>query len=101
MNRLKNLFDDMTTTEVTHSLVDELTTVRVTFIFLFFFIIINVYIYIYSQLVRSITIARIQLENRFRFLQELDTFINWLEETKNLNREVIQKKKKTFQIYLF
>jgi len=41
MNRLKNLFDDMTTTKVTHSLVDELTQVRVTIIsrsFSFFFL---------------------------------------------------------------
>ncbi len=38
MNRLKNLFDDMTTTEVTHLLVNELTVVRVTFISFFLLI---------------------------------------------------------------
>lgn len=36
MNRLKNLFNNITTTEVTHSLVNELTVVRVTFISFFF-----------------------------------------------------------------
>jgi len=43
MNRLKNLFDDITTTEVTRSLVDELIIVRVTLIFFLFYYFYNLF----------------------------------------------------------
>ncbi len=46
----------------------------------------------YSQLARSITTARIQLENRFGFMKELDSFLIWLktliEKSKSFDNQV-------------
>ncbi|CAF3539712.1 unnamed protein product [Rotaria sordida] len=84
VNRLKTLLDenrrtlkgdDMTTSEVTRSLTDELT-----------------------EIAKSVTTARIQLENRIEqqrgFLLELDSLINWLKnfinESKTIDNQTIE-----------
>ncbi len=87
----------MTTNEVTHSLVNELTAVRVTI-----HIYISIYLIFYhTQLATSITTARMQLEDQI----ELDSFYNWLEnfatKSKIFDTQVITKTMNSFYFSLF
>ena len=76
--------------QLTHSLADELTTVRASS-FLFFSPLHLHLILLSSQLTASITRARIELENQIAFSLELDSFYNWLKKLTKKGKQFDQQ----------